>query len=83
MQKGIFLVWAQARIGQGLPISRFWAADLRDPSALMPEPQVEQVPRKFSLQTSQLIPQAPVGIQSPFNFVSGAKVFVKPTRIVK
>jgi hypothetical protein len=65
MQKGIFLVRAQARIRQGWPSSRFWADDLRDPSALMPEPQVEQAPLKFSLQTSQLIPQAPVGMFSP------------------
>ena len=31
----------------------------------MPDPQLEQGPNTFNLQTSQLIPQAPVGISIP------------------
>jgi hypothetical protein len=45
-----------------LPRILSWAASFFSASILVPGPQDEQVPRRFNLQTSQLIPQAPVGI---------------------
>jgi len=33
----------------------------------LPDPQLEHVPSKFNLHTSQSIPQAPVGITSPYH----------------
>jgi hypothetical protein len=53
---------AQARMEQVLPNCRCWATSFFSASRLVPGPQLEQDPSKFSLQTSQLIPQAPVGI---------------------
>jgi hypothetical protein len=47
---------------QVLPSNRCWAASFFSASGLVPGPQLEQVPSKFNLQTSQLIPQAPVGM---------------------
>jgi hypothetical protein len=37
-------------------------ASFRSASRLLPDPQLEHVPSRFNLQTSQLMPQAPVGI---------------------
>jgi hypothetical protein len=55
---------------QVLPSNRCWAASFFSASKLVPGPQLEQVPSKFSLHTSQLIPQAPVGIRkTPFSGV--------------
>jgi hypothetical protein len=59
---------AQAKIGQALPSNRCWAASFLPASRLVPGPQLEQVPSKFNLQTSQLIPHAPVDMKLP-NFV--------------
>jgi hypothetical protein len=59
--------WAHARIGQVLPNNRCWAISFFSASALVPDPQLEQVSNRFNLQTSQLIPQAPVGMASPRN----------------
>jgi hypothetical protein len=56
---------AQFRIGQGCPSSRIWAASFLADSELLPGPHVEQMPSILSLQTSQLIPQAPVGTVYP------------------
>jgi hypothetical protein len=56
---------AHARIAQGPPNNRCWAVSFFSAAALVPDPQLEQVPNKFNLQTSQLIPQAPVGMASP------------------
>ena len=50
---------------QVLPSNRCWAASFFSASGLVPGPQLEQVPSKFNLQTSQLIPQAPVGMVAP------------------
>jgi hypothetical protein len=36
-------------------------------SGLLPDPQLEHVPSRFNLHTSQLIPQAPVGMVSSHN----------------
>jgi len=53
---------------QALPSNRCWAASFFSASRLVPGPQLEQVPSKFSLQTSQSIPQTPVGIRkTPFS----------------
>ena len=41
------------------------AASFCSASRLLPDPQLEHVPSRFNLQTSQLIPQVPVGIVSP------------------
>jgi hypothetical protein len=38
-------------------------------SGLLPDPQLEHVPSKFNLHTSQLIPQAPVGMVSSHNYL--------------
>jgi hypothetical protein len=57
------------------PINRCWAASFFAAWELVPGPQLEQVPSKFNLQTSQLIPQAPVGIAQSFGSkVQGFKV---------
>jgi hypothetical protein len=48
------------------PNKRIWAASFCAAWELVPGPQLEQVPSKFNLQTSQLIPQAPVGIAQSF-----------------
>jgi len=61
---------AQSRIAQVPPSSRCWAASFAAAWTLFPGPQEEQVPNKFSLQTSQLMPQAPVGMVLPHNNIS-------------
>jgi hypothetical protein len=53
---------AQASMGQGTPKIRFWASIFFKASGPVPGPQVEQIPSTFSRQTSQFIPQGPVGI---------------------
>jgi hypothetical protein len=57
-------------MAQVFPNSLCWAASFCAASGLWPDPQLEHVPNKFNLQTSQLIPQAPVGILQ----VSSSKV---------
>jgi len=53
---------AHPRIVQVLPKIRRWASSFLRASPLLPDPHVEQVPKSLNLHTSQLIPQAPVGI---------------------
>jgi hypothetical protein len=50
-----------------LPNNLRCAASFCSASGLLPDPQLEHVPSKFNLQTSQLIPQAPVGMVSSHN----------------
>jgi hypothetical protein len=52
---------------QVLPNILRCAASFCSASRLFPDPQLEHVPSRFNLQTSQLIPQAPVGMVSPHN----------------
>ena len=54
-------------MGHGEPRIFTWVAIFFSPSSLFPAPHVEQIPRRFSLQTSQFIPQAPVGMIDPYN----------------
>jgi hypothetical protein len=65
MQYSIWFTLVHAGIAQVLPNNRCWAASFFSASALMPEPQLEQFPNRFNLQTSQFIPQAPVGMVLP------------------
>jgi hypothetical protein len=54
-------------MAQVLPNSFCWAASFFSACRLRPGPQLEHVPSRHNLQTSQSIPQAPVGIVSPQN----------------
>jgi hypothetical protein len=49
-------------MAQVLPNNVCCAASFCSACGLLPDPQLEHVPSRFSLQTSQLMPQAPVGI---------------------
>ena len=51
-------------MAQVLPNNRCCAASFCSASGLLPDPQLEHVPSRFNLHTSQLIPQAPVGMVS-------------------
>jgi hypothetical protein len=65
MQYSIWFRHAQESMVHVLPKIRSWASSFALACGLLPEPQVEQVPRSLSLHTSQFIPQAPVGIETP------------------
>jgi hypothetical protein len=54
-------------MAQVLPNNRCCAASFSSASGLLPDPQLEHVPSRFNLHTSQLIPQAPVGMVSSRN----------------
>lgn len=54
-------------MGHGEPRTLTCVTIFFSPSSLVPAPHVEQNLRRFSLQTSQFIPQAPVGMINPYN----------------
>ncbi len=65
-QYSILFSKAHASMGHGEPRTFTWVAIFFSPSSLVPAPHVEQRLRRFSLQTSQFTPQAPVGIIDPY-----------------
>jgi hypothetical protein len=55
-------------MAQVLPNILRCAASFCSASGLLPGPQLEHVPSRFNLQTSQLMPHAPVGILQASNY---------------
>jgi hypothetical protein len=56
-------------MAQLLPNIRCCAASFCAASGLLPDPQLEHVPSRFNLHTSQFMPQAPVGIVSSHKYL--------------
>jgi hypothetical protein len=53
-------------MGHGEPRTLNCVCIFFSPSLLVPAPHVEQNPKRFSLQTLQFMPQAPVGMIDPY-----------------
>lgn len=82
MQYSRWFAFAQARMGQGWLKSFSCTFIFSAPSRLVPGPHVVHTPRELSLQTSQFIPQAPVGMGSPHPADQGEYIFSKDVMVV-